>query len=170
MYYSTIKTSDIADGIGVRVTLFVSGCPLHCYNCHNKVAWDYKYGQEFTQETLNYILKSLDESYISGFTLCGGEPLCKDNIENCKYILKTIRNKYPNKNIWCYTGYNFDEIEDKEILNYIDVLIVGRYIDSLRDISHNNEWRGSTNQHLIDVQQTLLQDKIIYLANIPNNN
>lgn len=149
MNYMNIKTCDIADGEGVRVTLFVSGCPLHCFNCQNKQAWEYSAGKLFTENTLNFILKSLSPSYIAGFTLCGGEPLCLNNISECKRILKNIKETYPNKSIWCYTGYELSEIPDTSILEYIDVLITGRYIDSLRDISHNNEWRGSTNQKII---------------------
>ena len=153
MNYMNIKTCDVADGEGVRVTLFVSGCPLHCFNCHNQEAWDYLAGKPFTDETLNYIMDKLSYDYIDGFTLCGGEPLAPKNIATSMYILKSIREKYPNKSIWCYTGYELDEICDKEVLKYIDIIITGRYIDSLRDISHNNEWRGSTNQQIINLKE-----------------
>lgn len=150
MNYANIKSCDVADGEGVRVTLFVSGCPLHCPKCQNQVAWDYNYGQEFTERTLFTLFDYLDKDYIDGFTLCGGEPLCENNYKTCLLILKNIRGRYgKKKTIWCYTGYELDEIKDKEILDYIDVIITGRYVDSLRDLSHNNEWRGSTNQKII---------------------
>lgn len=149
MNYMNIKTCDIADGEGVRVTLFVSGCPLHCFNCQNKEAWNFDAGKLFTDDTLNYIIDKLRPDYINGFTLCGGEPLCPENIDEVKDILRIIKKYKPDKTIWCYTGYELDEICDKKVLDYIDVLITGRYVDSLRDISHNNEWRGSTNQKII---------------------
>lgn len=149
MNYMKIKYCDIADGEGVRVTLFVSGCPLHCFNCQNKEAWDFYAGKPFTTAEIDKLLALLKKDYISGFTLCGGEPLCPQNITAVKDLLKIIKTNIPNKTIWCYTGYELDEICDKSVLEFIDVIITGRYIDSLRDISHNNEWRGSTNQQII---------------------
>lgn len=169
MYYADIKNYDIANGKGVRVSLFVSGCPHHCPNCFNEEAWDYHYGKPFTEEIINEIIELLKPSYINGLTLLGGEPLYPDNQKGLLPLLKKVKETYPEKDIWCYTGYLFDkEILDlmvpkydftKEVLSYLDVLVDGRFIESL----HNKglAFRGSSNQRVIDVKQSLKERKVI---------
>lgn len=169
MYYADIKNYDIANGKGVRVSLFVSGCPHHCPNCFNEEAWDYHYGKPFTKETIDEIIELLKPSYINGLTLLGGEPMYPENQKDILPLLKKVKETYPEKDIWCYTGYLFDkEILDlmvpkydftKEVLSYLDVLVDGRFIESL----HNKGliFRGSSNQRIIDVKQSLKEHKVI---------
>ena len=173
MYFGNLKLVDIADGPGVRVTLFVSGCHIHCLGCQNKDAQSFTFGKEFTQDTLTTILKALEPDYISGFTLCGGEPFSVENQEICSHIVKEIKNKYPDKSIWAYSGYYLENIPQtdytSDLLSNIDVLIEGPFVLSLRDISDLNRWRGSTNQRVLDMPETLKEKKKVYLKNIPNN-
>lgn len=173
MHYGNLDKTDIADGPGVRVTLFVSGCPIHCRGCQNECAWDFKYGKEVTKDIINDIIAALKPDYIDGFTLCGGEPFAKENQMLCYTILKTIKTIYPNKSIWCYSGYYLETIPNTEyknkMLELIDVLVEGPYVEELRDITSFNAWRGSTNQKIIDMKQTLKQNTKIYLKGMPNN-
>lgn len=173
MYFGAIKKTDVADGPGVRVTLFVSGCSIHCPGCHNPAAQDFKYGQEFSDNTLSDILTALQPDYIEGFTLCGGEPFAVENQQCCYNILKKIRETYPGKSIWAYSGYYLETIPHtaftNEILKLIDVLVEGPFILDLRDITSYNVWRGSTNQRILDIPETLKAGRKIYLKNISNN-
>lgn len=169
MHYASIKKYDIANGEGIRISLFVSGCPHHCKNCFNKEAWDYNYGEKFTEKEEQEILDFLDNDYIKGLTLLGGEPMWPSNQEGLIPLLKKVKEKYPNKSIWCYTGYLFDkEIMDKmykeykytkEFLSYIDVLVDGRFIESL--LNRTLYFRGSSNQRIIDVQKSLKSKKVV---------
>lgn len=167
MYYGNLKKIDVADGPGVRVTLFVSGCPIHCKGCQNECAWDFKYGKEITNEIISEIIDALKPDYITGFTLCGGEPFAKENQLECYNILKYIKKKYPNKTIWCYTGYYLESIPvtnyKNKMLELIDVLVEGPYVEELRDITSFNVWRGSKNQNIIDMKATLQQNTKILI-------
>lgn len=147
MNYCGLIKCDIANGVGFRVTLFVSGCSHKCKGCHNKETWDENYGKLFTEDIKQQIFRELEKYYMNGLTITGGDPLYPKNITQITELCKEIKNKYPNKTIWLYTGYLYEEIKDLEILNYIDVLIDGPYIESLRDVSL--EWRGSSNQRII---------------------
>lgn len=170
MYYANIKETDIANGEGVRVSLFVSGCTHHCKNCFNQIAWDFQYGEPFTKETQEYILKKLEPSYISGLTLLGGEPMEPANQIGLIPLLRSFRKKFRNtKTIWCYSGYLFDEellkqsrarceVTD-EFLSYIDVLVDGEFVEELKNLSL--KFRGSENQRIIDVQKSLKENKIV---------
>lgn len=171
MYYGNIKTCDVANGPGVRVSLFVSGCRHHCKNCFNQETWDFLFGKEFTQDTLDFILEQLSFDYVSGFSLLGGEPFEPENQKYLVDILKVIKEKYPNKQIWCWTGWNLDkelsrggikytEYTDK-MLSYIDVLVDGPFVEELKDITL--AFRGSSNQRIIDLKETKKQNKIIVL-------
>ena len=149
-----IKDCDIADGEGVRVTLFVSGCPLHCFNCQNKEAWDFYAGKPFTAAEIDKLLALLKKDYINGFTLCGGEPLCPQNITAVKDLLKIIRTNIPNKTIWCYTGYIYESINAlnasdyrHKLLSFIDILVDGPFIEAEKDITLR--FKGSRNQRII---------------------
>lgn len=172
MYFGEIKTCDIANGIGVRVSLFVSGCRNCCKNCFNQMTWAFNYGKEFTNDTMDYLLDSLKKDYIEGLTILGGEPLEKENQKEVLNIIKKVREILPNKTIWLYTGFTFEEItcDDtcraktpliNEILTNIDVLVDGRFIEEEKDICLH--FKGSRNQRIINVKETIKNNKIIIL-------
>ena len=157
MNYATIKNCDIANGPGVRVSLFVSGCTHHCPGCFNEVAWDFSYGEPFTEETENTILKLLRPSYIRGLTLLGGEPFEPQNQGAVVGLLRRVRRELPEKNIWAYSGYLFDRDilsgrlgDCSEYLSYLDVLVDGPFLIVERDLELL--YRGSRNQRLIDLK------------------
>ena len=169
MNYATIKYCDIANGEGVRTSLFVSGCRRHCPNCFNAVAWDFGYGAPFTKEIRNEILESLAPGYINGLSLLGGEPFEPENQKTLVGLLRKVRESYPEKNIWCYTGYLYDEQllnnsrarceYTDEMLSMIDVLVDGEFVEALKDI--RLVFRGSSNQRVIDVKKSLGQNEIV---------
>ena len=169
MNYAEIKTCDIANGPGVRTSLFVSGCTHHCQNCFNEIAWDFNYGKPFTAETENYILKTLEPTYIKGLTLLGGEPLEHVNQKALLPFVKRVKETYPTKSIWCFTGYTYEKDildfmwkeweETSELMKYIDVLVDGKFIQELKNISLR--FRGSENQRIIMVQESLRMGKTI---------
>ena len=169
MNYATIKNNDIANGPGVRVSLFVSGCTHKCPGCFNEVAWDFDYGQPFTQETIDTILDMLKPPHIKGLTLLGGEPFEPQNQLAVVELLRQIKAKYPEKTIWAYSGYLFDrdilagrlgpkEITD-EYVSYLDVIVDGRFVLSRKNLSLR--FRGSDNQRLIDVKASLKAGEVI---------
>ena len=147
MKYLNILDCSIADGEGVRVVLFVSGCPHHCLGCHNPESWNFNAGKEFTFSTLSKLYELLSRDYIDGLTISGGEPLAPQNIEVVLEICKNIKNKFPNKNIWIYTGYTVDEELKAKLKPYVNVVVDGEFIQSLRDITL--PFRGSSNQNII---------------------
>lgn len=169
MNYGEIKKYDIANGEGVRVSLFVSGCTHHCKGCFNYETWDFTYGKPFTKATENEILTALDHSYISGLSLLGGEPFEPQNQKALLPFLQEVRARFPEKNIWCYTGYTLDEdlLQDSkarceytdDMLKLIDVIVDGEFKEDLKDISL--AFRGSANQRIIDVKATLSQGKVV---------
>lgn len=171
MNYADIKYPDIQDGEGIRVAIYVSGCHFHCKECHNKEAWDFNYGKKFTNETIEYIMNLLKEPYVNGLSLLGGEPLEPSNQEGLLPLVKKVKEELPEKNIWCWTGYNFDtDILDKmyqksdvtrELLKYIDIMVDGQFeIDNkIADLA----FRGSTNQRKIDVQKSLEKGEMVRL-------
>lgn len=165
MYYGNIKKTDIADGDGVRVSLFVSGCRNCCKGCFQPETWDFKYGMEFTQETENQILEFLRPSYISGLTVLGGEPFEEENQRILAPFLRKVKETYPSKTIWCYTGYVLEKDllpEDGrkhceatgEMLKYIDILVDGPFIEEQKNISL--KFRGSENQRILKLKEILL--------------
>lgn len=168
MNYATIKNCDIANGLGVRVSLFVSGCRHHCKNCFNEVAWDFQYGQSFTEETEDYLLSLLEPEYINGLTILGGEPMEPENQGPLLAFIKKVKEQYPQKDIWCYTGFTLEELVGdsrahtemiKDLLSYIDVLVDGKFIDAKKDITL--KFRGSSNQRLIDVKKSSAEQRIV---------
>lgn len=168
MKYATIKTVDIANGTGVRVSLFVSGCTHRCPECFNEIAWDFNYGQEFNQETIDLILKALEPSHIAGLTLLGGEPMELVNQEGLLPLLQQVRKMYPDKDIWCYTGYLYEDLlpggkvhgpYSDEILSYLDILVDGPFILAQKNI--RLKYRGSENQRIIDVKRTNQSRQIV---------
>lgn len=159
MYYADIKYPDVANGLGVRVSLFVSGCRRHCPECFNKEAWDFKYGKPFTDKEIAFIESKLQLPQVRGLSLLGGEPMEIENATELLPLCKYLKSIYTNKDIWCYTGYTYEEllnrnnIVTKEILKYIDILVDGDYQKDKHDLSL--KFRGSSNQRIIDVQKTL---------------
>ena len=154
MNYGEIKTCDIANGEGVRVSLFVSGCTHHCKNCFNDVAWDFGYGKPFTEETEEMLLKALEPDYVDGLSLLGGEPFEPENQRALLPFLKKVRERFPKKNIWCYTGFTYEQVLEDErlaqILPYIDTLVEGPFVESLR--TTELPFRGSSNQRIIHLK------------------
>ena len=163
MNYEKIDKCSVSNGLGVRTVLWVSGCDIHCHNCHNQQTWDFNSGILFTEETMQEILYDLSKPYIKGLTLSGGHPLDPHNAPKVLEIVKRVKMVFPNKDIWIYSGYEWENIiKDetlREILKYTDVLVDGAYIDELRDISL--PFRGSSNQRIIDVPKSLEQNKVI---------
>lgn len=164
MNYIKITKNDIANGVGVRTVLWVSGCTMHCKECHNQSTWDFNVGQPFTNDTMNELLNSLIPDYVAGLTLSGGHPLEKQNQQQIANIVKTVKAKYPIKTIWLYTGYLYENILKmpfvvRNILPYIDILVDGKYDCTKRDITL--AWCGSSNQRVIDIQKSLKENKVI---------
>lgn len=171
MKYAKIKKCDVANGPGVRVSLFVSGCNHHCKNCFNREAWDFNYGEDFTENEQNEIIEDLKPEYITGLTLLGGEPFEIINQEGLVPLVKKVKQTYPDKKIWCYTGFTFDKqilgemIEKenrqttKEMLDNIDYIVDGRFVEELKNPSLR--FRGSSNQRIIDVKKSLAQNEVV---------
>jgi anaerobic ribonucleoside-triphosphate reductase activating protein len=155
MYYGKIKNFDIANGEGVRVSLFVSGCRNRCPGCFQPETWSFTYGQEFTLKTLLQLDNALDDEKITGLSILGGDPFEPENIEMVTAICEYVKVWYPGKSIWVWTGYDFieDGLIDMEIMKYIDVLIDGKFEESLKDLTL--KWRGSSNQRVIDVAESV---------------
>ncbi|MGN0424868.1 MAG: anaerobic ribonucleoside-triphosphate reductase activating protein [Acetatifactor sp.] len=172
MNYATIKKTDVANGPGVRVSLFVSGCTHYCKGCFNSEAWDFAYGQPFTEDTAGEILNALAPSYIRGFSVLGGEPLEPANRDTVWELLRKVKETYPEKTIWLYTGYEYEkdllrwEAEGEKtvtgILSLIDVLVDGEFVEEKKNLRLS--FRGSENQRLIDVKKTREQGQAVLLA------
>ncbi len=170
MNYANIKNCDIADGVGVRVSLFVSGCTHCCEGCFQPETWDFAYGQPYTQETEDRILEMLRPSYIDGLTLLGGEPMEPANQRELVKLLRRIKTELPEKNVWCYSGYVLEELQGEsrarcevtdEMLSMIDVLVDGEFVQAKKNISL--AFRGSENQRLIDLKATLAKGEVTLL-------
>ena len=162
MRYHKIRKMDISDGPGIRVSIFMQGCTFNCKNCFNPETHDFCAGKEFTDETINRVLELCEKEHIVGLSILGGEPMHPLNIEGTTKLAKAFKEKYPNKTIWSWTGFLFDrDLQDKEVLRYIDVLVDGQYKDELHDF--RLKYRGSSNQRVIDVKESLKQDKVILL-------
>ena len=170
MNYGEIKKNDISNGIGVRTSLFVSGCRHHCKDCFNAQTWDFGFGEAFTEQTMMEILESCEPDWINGLSLLGGEPFEPENQRVLLPFLVMFKEKFPDKDIWCYSGFTFEEITGRaksrakpdvsaEMLSLIDVLVDGRFEESKKDISL--KFRGSSNQRIIDVQKTLSEKRIV---------
>ena len=163
MNYEKIDKCSVSNGTGIRTVLWVSGCDIHCRNCHNQQTWDFNSGIPFTENTMQELLYDLSKPYIKGLTLSGGHPLDPHNAPKVLEIVKRVKMVFPNKDIWSYSGYVWEDIiKDntlKEILKCTDVLVDGAYVDELRDISL--AFRGSSNQRIIDVKKTLDSNEVI---------
>ncbi len=168
MNYAEIKKYDIANGLGIRVSLFVSGCRHHCKGCFNEIAWDFSYGKAFSEETIKEILEAVDKPYIAGLTLLGGEPMEPENQPAVLKLLQAFHKQFPDKNVWCYTGFVLDDLLSggrvhldctDELLSYIDILVDGPFILDQKNIQL--KFRGSSNQRIIRLKETLQQGKVI---------
>ena len=169
MNYAEIKYCDVANGPGVRTSLFVSGCSHHCPGCFNEIAWDFNYGKPFTQDTIDSIIEYLKPDYIQGLTLLGGEPFEYSNQKGLLPLVRQVREVLPQKDIWCFTGFLFDKDiienmckrwkETNELLSYIDVLVDGRFVEELKNL--NLKFKGSENQRTILVNESLKSGNVI---------
>ena len=171
MNYADIKKYDIAKGVGVRVSLFVSGCRHHCKGCFNSEAWDFSYGKPFTDETIEEIMSAVNKDYIRGLSLLGGEPLDPDNRSEVLRLLQIFRARFPEKTVWCYSGYFFDtellpqidagDATLLQLLELVDVLVDGRFVEAQKDL--DLRFRGSSNQRILDVPRSLQQRRPVLL-------
>jgi anaerobic ribonucleoside-triphosphate reductase activating protein len=159
MRYNQIRSMDISNGPGVRVSLFFQGCHFHCKNCFNSDTWDFNKGIEFNDKVIDNILELCSKEYVAGLSILGGEPLHPVNINGTITLAKKFKSMYPNKTIWVWTGYKYEDIFNKEVLSYIDVLVDGQFIDELYD--PKLKYKGSSNQRVIDVKATLKENKIV---------
>ena len=171
MNYCELKLNDVANGPGVRVSLFVSGCTHHCKGCFNQESWDFNAGKEFTDETMQIILEAMKPDYVKGLTLLGGEPFERVNQQGLLPLLRKMKELYPEKDVWCFTGYLFDKDimermckeweETPELISMIDVLVDGEFILDQRNLML--KFKGSENQRTIDVKESLKENKVILL-------
>lgn len=186
MRFASMRNLDISNGEGVGVSLFVQGCDRHCFNCFNSDTWDFNGGKEWTEETKNKFIKLIDRPYINRISVLGGEPLAEQNLDEVLSLIKEIRISFPAKTIWLYTGFCWNDImcsfaglqadyvvldkkdieaweKRKKIISNIDILVDGEYIDEQKDLSLR--FRGSKNQRVIDVKQSLAQNKVVLYCN-----
>lgn len=171
MNYATIKPVDIANGPGVRVSLFVSGCTHHCKGCFNTQAWDFQYGDPFTEEVQKQIFSYLDHDYMEGITLLGGEPMEPENQEGLLPFVRELKRRFPEKSIWCFTGYDFEKDilgsmmktsqTTRELVPLFDVMVDGKFEEELRNLSL--KFRGSENQRILDVKKSLAEGKAVWM-------
>ena len=179
MRYAQIRSMDISNGEGVGISLFVQGCDRHCFNCFNSETWDFNGGKEWTEEAKNKFMELIDRPYIRRISVLGGEPLAEQNLDEVLSLIKKIRTSFPDKTIWLYTGYDFDLLNSKyneykytpfaenadewltrwEIISNVDVMVDGEYVDEQKDLTL--KWRGSKNQHVINVKESIKNNKII---------
>ena len=159
MNYHNIVHNDMLNGDGMRVTLFVSGCTVCCPHCQNPQTWNKDGGILFDEDAKKVIFCQLEKDYISGITLTGGHPLETFNLDECTKLCKEIKEKFPDKTIWLYTGYEYENVKDLEIMDYVDVLIDGPFIQDLKDVGL--KWRGSSNQRVIDMKESKKKNKVV---------
>ncbi len=159
MNYHNITKDDMLNGDGLRVVLWVSGCNHRCKNCHNSITWNVNEGLPFDENAQQEIYQQLQQQYISGITLSGGDPLFPDNRKEITILVDKIKKQFPQKTIWCYTGYLWEEVKQLDVMKHIDVLVDGKFIEELADPQLH--WKGSSNQRVIDVQKSLKQQQII---------
>ncbi len=160
MRYNLIRKMDISNGPGVRVSIFMQGCAFHCKNCFNPETWDFTAGKEFNDDTIKEVLDLCDKKQIKGLSILGGEPMHPNNQEGTAKLAKAFKEKFPDKTVWMWSGFKFDQdLKDKEAMKYVDVLVDGTYTDELRNPTL--KWKGSSNQRVIDVQKSLKENNIV---------
>ena len=162
MRYVKIERNSVANGVGIRTVLWCQGCSLHCKGCHNPHTWDFDSGKIFDVKAVQTICEELEKPYVAGLTLSGGHPLEPNNIKECTALCRYLKPKYPQKTIWLYTGWLWESIKQLDIMKYIDVVVEGPYIDSLRDITL--KYCGSKNQRVIDVKKSLTENKLVIFS------
>lgn len=162
MKYSKIRKMDISNGPGVRVSIFMQGCSFNCKNCFNPETHDFNGGKEFNDDTINRVLELCESDTIEGLSILGGEPMHPKNVEGTTKLAKAFKEKYPNKNLWMWTGFKFDkDLKDKEVWNYVDVLVDGQFNEELSNPTL--QWKGSENQRVIDIQNSVKSKEVITL-------
>lgn len=159
MRYHNITKDDMLNGDGLRAVLWTAGCPHKCPGCHNPVTWDENGGLDFDDNAKKELFEILSRPYISGLTLSGGDPLLPSNRDELTELIKEVKSEFPNKTIWLYTGYLWKEIKDLELINYIDIVVDGRFLENLKKTQL--KWRGSSNQRVIDVKKTLENGNVV---------
>ena len=159
MRYNKIRKMDISDGPGIRVSIFMQGCHFHCKNCFNSETWDFDGGKEFTDDTIETVLNLCAGAHIVGLSILGGEPMHPINILGTTKLAKAFKERFPEKTLWIWSGFKFELLKDFDVLNYVDVLVDGQFVDELHDFTL--KWRGSSNQRVIDVQATLKAKEIV---------
>lgn len=159
MRYNKVRKMDIANGPGVRVSIFMQGCSFNCKNCFNPETHDFAGGKPFTDKIISEILELCEQDYIEGLSILGGEPMHPKNIDGTLKLAKAFKEKFPNKTVWVWSGFLFEDLKEKEALKYIDVLVDGQFVEELKN--PKLEWKGSSNQRVIDVQKSLKKNKIV---------
>ena len=161
MRYNLIRKMDISNGPGVRVSVFMQGCQFHCKNCFNSETWDFNSGNEFNDETISKILELCKKEYINGLSILGGEPMNPVNVEGTTKLAKKFKETFPKKDLWMWSGYKYEDLKDKEVFNYVDVLVDGQYVDELHDPTL--KWRGSSNQRVIDIKKSKQSEQVVLI-------
>lgn len=161
MNYGKLNKTDIANGTGVRVSLFVSGCRNRCKGCFNPETWDFNYGEPFTGDTIDEILKALEPEYISGLTILGGDPMECENVRPVFELCRAVKKNYPDKTIWIYTGYLWEDVRHLDMMIFCDVLVDGKFIEAEKDLTL--KFRGSRNQRIIDVPKSSMSKRVVLL-------
>ena len=159
MHYNKIRKMDVSNGPGIRVSIFMQGCTFNCKNCFNPNTHDFNGGKEFNDKTIEKVLELCNQEYIQGLSILGGEPLHPKNIVGSTKLAKSFKEKYPNKTLWVWTGFNYEYLQNHEIFNYIDVLVDGQYVDELHDFTL--KWCGSSNQRVIDIKKSKSNKKVV---------
>ena len=162
MRYNLIRKMDIADGPGVRVSIFMQGCQFHCKNCFNPETWDFNGGKEFNDEVIEKVLQLCKKDHIKGLSILGGEPMNPVNREGTTKLAKKFKENFPDKNLWMWTGFKYEDLKDEEVFKYVDVLVDGQYKDELHDPTL--KWKGSANQRVIDVKKSRECDNIVLFS------
>ena len=162
MHYMKIEKSSISNGLGVRVVFWCAGCSRKCKGCFNPETWSFEAGKPFDDTARNYLFEQLSKPYIKGITFSGGHPFESENLNDVTKLLKDIKQKFPQKDIWLYTGFIWEQVKDFEAIKYVDVLVDGPYIEELRDMTL--AFRGSSNQRIIDVERSVQQNEVILLT------
>lgn len=161
MRYSVVRKMDVSNGPGLRVSIFVQGCEFKCKNCFNSETWDFDKGKDYTDKTIETVLDLCEDEHISGLSILGGEPMHKVNIDGVTKLAKKFKERFPDKTIWAWSGFLYEYVKTKDIINYLDVLVDGQYVDSLHDF--RLKYRGSSNQRVINVKESLKKNKIVII-------
>ncbi len=161
MRYNLIRKMDISDGPGVRVSIFMQGCNFHCKNCFNSETWDFNGGKEFNDDTIKKVLELCKKDHIKGLSILGGEPMHPANINGTTKLAKEFKEAFPDKDVWVWSGFRYEDLKDEDVFNYVDVLVDGQYVDELHDPTL--KWRGSSNQRVIDIKKSKENNEVVLL-------